>query len=300
MYVLLVGCVRWPAVVFQALPLRQGFEPRSASASEWHDYLQRLLQFASGHTWKEMFDEISPGRSRVFFGLAWLCKWLGVISKASSQVSSDTRTVSLGVSQTKYIMRTADESCERISAVIAGIAQQGFRFPASMAPGQQTTLASSQDVLDYCNKAMGVVDQLVGRDSTLARGYACSKFLHLLQQLRGREIWDELDMRTLVQFLPDENEYLSAILSWSAAEVRRKFGISATQVAADACYWGQVPPASLRCLSGLRATDILNAAVAQPVEPMLTCAAEAAARGESLLFVSAPPVWVRRLTPADA
>ena len=292
MYILVVGCARWPAVAYQALSLRQGFEPRTAKASDWHHYLQRLLQYASGNAWKEMFDEISPGRSRVVFGLAWLCKWLRVISKATT---GDAPVVSLGVSQTKYVMHDADRSADRIEAVIEGIARQGFRFPHSMASRQDSSLASSQDVVDYCKRTMDVVDQLVGRDSTLARGYACSKFLQLLQTLRGIEIWDELDMRTLLQYLPDENEYLSAILSWTAAEVRRKFGMSPILVAADACYWGQVPARALRSIAGLGAKDILNAAVATPPEPLRTCVEEAAARGESLLFVSAPPVWVSRL-----
>ena len=165
MYLLVVGCVRWPVVVFEALALRNGFEPRAASAGDWHDYLQRLVMFANGKPWKDMFDIISPGRSRVVFGLCWLCKHLGVICKAGGGGGNAVR---LGVSQTYYSLTDPDVSRVRIQAVMDGIASCAFRFPES--------LASSQDIINFCDSASAVVDQLVGADSSLARGYGCLIF----------------------------------------------------------------------------------------------------------------------------
>ena len=69
MYLLVVGCLRWPPVVFRALELLNGFEPRGATPGDWHHYLVRLLCYADVKPWQHMFDQISPGRSRVVFGL---------------------------------------------------------------------------------------------------------------------------------------------------------------------------------------------------------------------------------------
>ena len=62
MFLLIMACVRWPAVVYQAMGALDGFEPRSGSPAGWHLYLVRLLRLADGHEWREMFSEISQGR----------------------------------------------------------------------------------------------------------------------------------------------------------------------------------------------------------------------------------------------
>ena len=116
-----------------------------------------------------------------------------------------------------------------------------------------------------------------------------------MQRLRGVELWDELDMKTLFKYLPDENSNLSALEHWRAREVRNMFGMSPILVASGACYWGCVSPALVSRLQMASAKDIVNAISPPPPEPMSSCILSALARGRVLVYVSAPADWVGKL-----
>ena len=158
MYMMVIAAVRWPPVVFKALELREGFEPRTGKAEDWHNYLVRLVRFAHENSWKEMFDLISPGRSRCNFGLTWLCKHLRVIVKVSEVPFYTTgETKRLGVSQTIYGVQLPEDTGYMIKPIIDCCNDAEFRFPE--------TVASSQDVLGFCKSVAHVIDAFVGSDS---------------------------------------------------------------------------------------------------------------------------------------
>ena len=290
MLLLVMGCVRWPPLVFRALQLRGGFEPRVATAGDWHDYLLRLLMYADGHMWKSMFDLISPGRSRCVYGVVWLAKMLGVIRKAEGGDPHD-RIVSLGVSQTRYVLLDKASSQAGIQRVMDHCVAEGFRFAGH--------LDSNEDVVSFCSAVGRVVDGVVGAQSTLARGYCCLKLLYLQNRVTGEGAWDAVDMRTLAAVLPDENEYLAPLLAWRGADVRRRLGMSPLSVANLACLWGTVPTSRFRCLARASSVQVLNACAAPPADPMAACVEQARERGEALVYIPAPSVWVSAL-PAES
>ena len=286
MMLMFVGCIRWPLVVFQIWNLREGFEPRIATASDWHAFLVRLLNFAAGHVWKEMHDCISPGRSGINFGLVWLCKALGIIRKAtnSDQVSS---TVGLGVLQTRYVL--LDQACsqESLQGIIDGVAKVAFRFPGTMATFSQLRA--------FCQHVSELVDHIVGSQSTLARGYCCGKFLRLLERVHGEEMWDDLDMGVLADIVADENEHLHCLRQWKAGEVRRRFGVSPLAVSGLSCFWKTVPTERIRRLKAKTNSQILNAAILSPGSAFDACQEQARLRGQWLHFIVPPNVWAARL-----
>ena len=286
LFLLLVGCVRWPPLVFRAMDLRHGFEPRDATAADWTAYLKRLLAYANGFDWKDMFDLISPGRSRIVFGMTWLGKHLGIIRKATPD-DVEVDCITLGVWQRKYVMLPAASSQDMIQGMLDGFGAANFRFPAN--------LRSADDIASFCDSVAGVVDLVVGADSTLGRGYCCLKFLSLQQRLCGDDVWDPAGMSTLARVLPDENMNLNPLLSWSAKQVRIRFGMSPVSVAGSACFWGTVQDWKVRRLRAKSNKEILNA-VASPAEaPMSSCVAEAQSRRDALIYIPAPGVWVSSL-----
>ena len=162
MFLLLMACVRWPQVLFKAIDVLDGFEPRGGCAAGWYAYLVRLLRLASGNSWKAMFDEICQGRNRCCFGLLWLCKALGVVA-VCRQDATPCEVVTLGVSQTTYAVADVGPGSQRLKEVLEGVQAAGFAFP--------DTVASSQDISSYSSRVSTLVDQIVGRDSQMARGY---------------------------------------------------------------------------------------------------------------------------------
>ena len=129
MFLLIMACVRWPAVVYQAMGALDGFEPRSGSPAGWHLYLVRLLRLADGHEWREMFTEISQGRGACYFGLLWLCKTLGVVRGCPAASSHGCVVVKLGVSQKAYAVQESWQSYQRLKELFEAVqASGGFAF----------------------------------------------------------------------------------------------------------------------------------------------------------------------------
>ena len=113
--------------------------------------------------------------------------------------------------------------------------------------------------------------------------------------MTGEGAWDAVDMRMLAAVLPDENEYLAPLLAWRGADVRRRLGMSPLSVANLACLWGTVPTSRFRCLARASSVQVLNACAAPPADPMAACVEQARERGEALVYIPAPSVWVSAL-----
>ena len=123
-FLLIIACVRWSAVVYQAMGALDGFEPRSGSPAGWHLYLVRLLRLADGHTWKAMFNEIIQGRGGFHFGLLWLCKTLGVVRDCPEDATG-CEVVKLGVSQKAYTFQEPWQSYQRLKELFEAVVRPG-------------------------------------------------------------------------------------------------------------------------------------------------------------------------------
>lgn len=290
MLLIMIGCVRWPVLVFRCLDLLEGFEPRTATASEWHEYIQRLVRFADGKLWKPMFDLISPGRSRCVFGLAWMAKRFGVMRKYDGK-DATVRTVAIGVSQTRYVLSSPAASHNALQSIIDGVAANAFRFPHGF--------CGKEDRDDFLRSVSAIVDFFVGPQSKLARGYCSLKLLSALQKHHGPHLWDDVSMLSLSALVPDENKYLQCLNGWTGADVRQRFGMSPISVAGMACFWGTVPSHQMIALRSRDNKDIMNAVAGGGAEePMAECVRLAQKAGDTLEYAVSPNVWVAHLVGA--
>ena len=287
MFLLLVACVRWPAVLFHISDTFDGFEPRSSTASDWCAFLVRLLRFASGNPWPAMFKEISQGRNRCYTGLLWLCKTLGIVSALDEPRDGDD-VVILGLSQKKYLVADIAVGSQRLQQVLLGVQVAGLALP--------DTVASSQDILSFSSRIMTLVGLIVGRESHMSRGYVSRVLLSMLQREHGIDVWDCLTMSDLSELLPDENCHLGPLLHMSARSVRTRFGISPLALSGVACLWGTVNPAHLHVLTDATSKDILNAVSAPVEEPMASSQVKASRCGRLLRSIPVPAVWVASLS----
>ena len=181
-------------------------------------------------------------------------------------------------------------SRQALEEIFAGVRAADFSFP--------TALASSQ-ALAACRRISELVSLVVGAQSTLARGYCCRAMMSLVELQHGPEAWDAVPMRELVDFLPDENSNLAPLLSWTARDVRLRFGMSPLSVSGAACCWGTVNPEHLPALRHASFKAIVNVVAVAAEEPMASCQVEAEERGYVLRFVSVPAVWLQRLWEAS-
>ena len=298
MFLLLMAAVRWPMVLFRAMDQFQGFEPRRASAADWYGYLVRLLRVADGHSWKAMFDEIRVGRNSALTGLLWLCRTLGIVTLLSEEATEadapPDRVLFLGVTQKKYILADVGPGTQRLEQIMVGVQSAGFAFPGESLPWFIGAALSRQEIRDYRDCVVRLVDLIVIGEANLSRGYVSRSLLSLLQREHGDHVWDDLNMSELAELLPDENNHLTPLLSRPAREVRTRFGFSPLAVSGMACLWGKVKSAHVEALQSAIYKDILNIVTCQPAEPMASSQVEAVRRGRVISFIPVPEVWVPR------
>ena len=236
MLVSLVACVAWPQVVDEALTLLSGLEPRTATATQWRDYLLRMLSFSHGKPWNDVHRCSSPSRHNASFGLTWFCETLGIANEPSGRVltpgdGGEQSGVLLGPSQTG-----AGSSQARLQKCLGFLQTTSSLWPTST---KDVTPASSQ-VRAFAKRVSMFVGELLGEQSVCARGMLCRRLLSLLELEYGHDVWDGFSMGDLRKWVPDVNGYCAPLRKLSAKEARLLFDMSPLNVSTQAGMWGMV------------------------------------------------------------
>ena len=270
LFIMVMACARWPTVLRESVTLRAGFEPRTASPAQWHAYLCRLLRWASGHPWEDMFQATSPGRSRCCLGLTWFCKRMGVVAICDGEAAPTSRhEVLLGASLQSYTILDCESSEEKITECMASVAEAMPDLLRALAPGLRAKSGHvvGSDVRSLGDCFLQLTGAVVGPRSEYARGSVVGSLLRIVEKEFGAELWDQLLMSDICRWVPDMNGHCVPLHSWRCRAVRERFGMSPLAVPACACMWGFVPK---KHLPALKATpiDILNCitSLATPTE----------------------------------
>ena len=261
LFLVVIACARWPTVVRASLSMLAGFEPRTASPAQWHEYLCRLLRWASGHPWDEMFYNITPGRTRCCSGLVWLCKRIGVVACGDDEASMTERDeVQLGSSQSSYIILDAASSAQRISDMMRVVEETTPALRNAFVGGLRAKSGHVlvSDIRTLGQRVSDLAGGVLGHRSVYGRGAVARSLLKIVERECGVAVWDDLPMSDIIAWVPDKNGHCAPLHSWRGSEVRDRFGMSPLQVSSWACMWGFVPKVHLKALDDVAPCDILN------------------------------------------
>lgn len=249
MLLIVVACVKWEPVVHEALRLLEGLEPRTAGPEEWRAWMVRMVHWAHGSSWRDLHRGTSPRRIGMSFGLVWFFKKLGVVERAGSEPSRQRRFC-LGAMQQDYVLGDAESCHHNIAEAMRAIEETALRVPVVRARSQ---------VEAYGRSVHALTGKLVSVGSEYARGTLGRILLDLAERAGGADLWDEVPMMTLGQWLPDANGHCAPLDGWTGREVRARFAMSPLEVSKLACMWGMAKKAHLDVLATSSARDVINA-----------------------------------------
>lgn len=252
MFICLMACVQWPRVLAGAMFMLDGLEPRDADASQWYAFLRKLLRFADAQVDELEQKRAISGRGKCKFGLVWLCERLGVIvEKEDSMQRSPSDVFKVGG---RYVFGDEASSQANIQSILGAMAGKRLPFPVSAASSQ---VASSQ-ARTFGEAAFEMSGIFAGPDSDLSRRYLCRTLLGLCEHESGSEVWDQLGMGVLLQWLPDQNRHCTPLYFWRCEQVRLRFGMSPLMVSSVACRWAITADEHRAAVKKSSARDILN------------------------------------------
>ena len=73
------------------------------------------------------------------------------------------------------------------------------------------------------------------------------------------KVYDPLEMTELLQWMPDEEEYLKPLESMSCADARMNFAMPVPWISCFACYMGTLKPSQVTLLKQATSEKILHA-----------------------------------------
>ena len=232
-----VACIRWPRVVAQAITHLDGAEPREMTVSEWHAYLLRLLDFADGHEWHDMWNKIAPRPSVAWTGLCSWAKRLKLVEKLQQghpPADEKRRVFRLGRGGISYQLLPEAQSQAAVERVLVAVSPPPWPSP------EQVVSRGTESLLRFAQAAGQLATAFMGGGGASGRQYLERRLLSLVEHHYGSEVWDPLSMDQLSEWAPDANGHCTALKGWACERARLEFGMSPLEISSAAFCWGTV------------------------------------------------------------
>ena len=206
--------------------------------------------------------------------MVWLGIHVGLVRRlATGEEPGLTDTVcELGQSQRRYVLLPEEQTLRRLAEMMATIRSAGEEILGGMVLAVAPA-ASQEEAVAILEPTAGIsgVESLVAKVIALSQamcgttaprcvGLLARGLLSLVEHRGGEAVWDACGMGVLTQASPDLCHHVAALSSWSAGEVRRRFGMSPVWVSAFAGMWDSVPPDRRRAALVSGYPELLHAA----------------------------------------
>ena len=244
MLLCVMALAKWPCVVAAALSegVRSSLDHRSASASEWRQYIMQLVVLADcKRGWADVANT-TAGRGQATLGLVWFCKRMRILQKVPSDLEprANAKVYKLGRRQHEYEELPEQCGVTELDSMLQAIRSVSVVLPApSGGDVAAWSHAGSRNV--FVAQVKFLADQICGVGSQFAAGALARRFLGLVERSCGDEAWDACQMELLNSALPDMNSHTSCLGHMRVVDVRRRFGMSPLIISGLACLWGKVP-----------------------------------------------------------
>ena len=278
-FMCVVALVNLPSLLSQALSQLAvlGLDPRTASASDWRAYVVRMCHLVNGKPLADELKSISPGRAPASFGLITIGKRWEILRKVERGLEplAGATVFSLGCLQQRYELLPAPFGVAKVAEAMDHVRRARLVFPmpplghsAGVGPASSQALATNLE--DFVRMVQSLCLDICGQSAKGATGTLARRLLSIVELRCGLAVWDVCSMKTFSDVMPDMKQQATGLSEWTVREARRRFDMSALNISAMACLWGEVPSAlrqkALKCsyLQICRAVEMAGNPHAQP------------------------------------
>ena len=112
--------------------------------------------------------------------------------------------------------------------------------------GPASSQAAATNLEDFVRMVQSLCLDICGQSAKGATGTLARRLLSIVELRCGLAVWDVCSMKTFSDVMPDMKQQATGLSEWTVREARRRFDMSALNISAMACLWGEVPPALRR------------------------------------------------------
>ena len=274
-----MALVKWPSLLSQALSQLAvlGLDPRTASASDWRAYVVGMCHLVNGKPMADELKSISPGRTPASFGLITIGKRWEILRKVVHGLEplAGATVFSLGCLQQRYELLPEPLGVAKVAEAMDHVRRARLVFPMpplghSAGAGPASSQAAATNLEDFVRMVQSLCQDICGQNAKGATGTLARRLISIVEFRCGPAVWDVCSMKTFSDVMPDMKQQAKGLSEWTVKEARSRFDMSALNISAMACLWGEVPPAqrqtALKCdyLQICRAVEMAENPHAQP------------------------------------
>ena len=266
-WLFMAHCIKWPVAVlkFRQYALRAR-DAGAGTAAGIVDALVHVLRDMSGNAFPLMHARMSAkGRMHSGTGIIVHSQWLGLLRKleVSSQAAAGDEVLSLGVSQSAYVLKPGQQDAVQLVAAWLGAIRQEWPRQISAASFEESADAIVKTIYRLRSLSTGSAGPLFwgplgepgmrsssqppkqkkARAAAFKPGYLVKHFtkcvLFRYEHALGLQ-WTELPLSSLsmaavLRWTPDGTHQCEAIADMNVADAARLFGFSPLLISGFAC-----------------------------------------------------------------
>ena len=211
------------------------------------------------------------------FGLITIGKRWEILRKVvrGREPLAGATVFSLGCLQQRYELLPEPVGVAKVAEVMDHVRRARLVFPIpplghSAGAGPISSQALATDLEDFVRIVQSLCQNICGQNAKGATGTLARRLISIVEFRCGPAVWDVCSMKTFSDVMPDMKQQAKGLSKWTVREARHRFDMSALNISAMACLWGEVPPAqrqtALNCeyLQICRAVEMAENPHAQP------------------------------------